>query len=183
MSNYRRAREGNTYFFTLVTYQRQPILCLDQCSAALKEVIKEVQFEHPFEIKAWALLPDHLHCIWELPEGDFNYSMRWGLIKKEVTKRIRLSYEMVGTAHPTESRKKHREGTVWQRRFWEHQIRNERDFAVHCDYIHYNPVKHGLVKSPKDWLHSTFHRYVKEGAYPMEWGTSEIDFPEEIGGE
>lgn len=192
MSNYRRAREGNTYFFTLVTYQRQPILCLDQCRPTLREVIKEVQFEHPFEIKAWVLLPDHLHCIWELPEGDFNYSMRWGLIKKEFTKRIssRVGYahqiiksQMVGAAHPTESRKKHREGTVWQRRFWEHQIRNERDFAVHCDYIHYNPVKHGLVKSPKDWLHSTFHRYVKEGAYPMEWGTSEIDFLEEIGGE
>lgn len=174
MSNYRRAREGNTYFFTLVTYQRQPILCLEQFRPTLKEVIKEVQFEHPFEIKAWVLLPDHLHCIWELPEGDFNYSMRWGLIKKEVTKRIRLS---------TESRKKHREGTIWQRRFWEHQIRNERDFAVHFDYIHYNPVKHGLVKSPKDWLHSTFHRYVKEGAYPMELGTSKIDFLEEIGGE
>ena len=90
---------------------------------------------------------------------------------------------MVGTAHPTESRKKHREGTVWQRRFWEHQIRNERDFAVHCDYIHYNPVKHGLVKSPKDWLHSTFHRYVKRAHIQWNEGTSEIDFPEEIGGE
>ena len=89
----------------------------------------------------------------------------------------------MGTAHPTKSRERHREGTIWQRRFWEHQIRDEKDFSVHFDYIHYNPVKHGLARSPKDWLYSTFHRYVQAGIYAMEWGMSEIDFPEGIGSE
>lgn len=131
-------------------------------------------------MEALVLLPDHLHCIWRLPDGDVNYSMRWGLIKKEFTKRAR---NLVDTAHPTKSRERHREGTIWQRRFWEHQIKDERDFAIHCDYIHYNPVKHGLVMSPKDWIYSTFHRYVKAGVYPREWGMSEINFTEDIGGE
>lgn len=118
------------------------------------------------------LLPDHLHCIWELPEGDVNYSMRWGLIKKEFTKRIK---GMVGTAHPTESRIKHRESVVWQRRFWEHKIRDERDYQTHCDYIHYNPVKHGFVSAPVGWEYSTFHRYLKDGVYSEEWGSKEPD--------
>ena len=180
MSNYRRARDGNTYFFTLVTYQRQPILCLEACRKILREVIKETRLLYPFKIEAWVLLPDHLHCIWRLPDGDVNYSMRWGLIKKEFTKRIK---NLVGVAHPTKSRERHREGTIWQRRFWEHRIRDEKDFAVHCDYIHYNPVKHGLVESSKDWVYSTFHRYVKAGIYPMEWGRCEVDLSEDIGSE
>ena len=98
MSRYRRARDGNTYFFTVVTFKRQPILCLDICRKALREVIDEVKLSHPFKIEAWVLLPDHLHCIWKLPEGDVDYSMRWGLIKKEFSKKVKNS---VGTAHPT----------------------------------------------------------------------------------
>lgn len=172
MSNYRRSYEGNTYFFTVVTYQRQPILCLEESRKALREAISAARGAHPFKIKAWVLLPDHLHCIWELPDGDVNYSMRWGLIKKEFTKKIR---GMVGTAHPTESRIKHREGAIWQRRFWEHKIKDERDFQIHCDYIHYNPVKHGLVGAPVDWENSTFHTYLDDGVYSREWGNKEPD--------
>lgn len=187
MPNYRRARDGNTYFFTIVTYQRQPILCLDECKGVLRDVIKGVQLSHPFKIEAWVLLPDHIHCMWRLPEGDKDYSMRWGIIKKEFTKKVQnlagKAIPLVGRAHPTLSRQKHREGTIWQRRFWEHQIRDEKDFAVHCNYIHYNPVKHGLVRSPKDWEYSTFHRFVKQGVYPVEWGMSEIGFSKEIGRE
>lgn len=187
MSNYRRAREGNTYFFTVVTYERQPILCLEQSRKILKVVIDEVRSSYPFEIKAWVLIPDHLHAIWELPDGDMNYSMRWGLIKKEFTKKIIGKIEMVGTAHPTNSRKRHREGTIWQRRFWEHQIRGEKDLSAHCDYIHYNPVKHGLVRSPQDWSYSTFHRFVKEGIYSsIDWGgeqSTPVNISEDIGGE
>lgn len=82
---------------------------------------------------------------------------------------------MVGTAHPTESMIKHREGVLWQRRFWEHKIKDERDFQVHCDYIHYNPVKHGLVGAPVDWENSTFHRYLDDGVYSREWGNNEPD--------
>lgn len=118
------------------------------------------------------LLPDHLHCVWELPEGQLDYSVRWALIKKGFTKRIKGHIE---TPLPNLSRIKHRESAVWQRRFWEHQIRDEADFRRHCDYIHYNPVKHGLADSPKAWKYSTFYRYVKEGLYPEDWGGAGAD--------
>ncbi|MCR4287345.1 MAG: transposase [Deltaproteobacteria bacterium] len=174
MSDYRRARGGSTYFFTVVTYKRQPILCLADSIKALREAISEVKEERPFEVNAWVLLPDHLHCVWELPEGDLDYSVRWALIKKGFTKRMK---GLVETPLPNLSRIKHRESSVWQRRFWEHQIRDEADLRRHCDYIHYNPVKHGLVDSPKDWKHSTFHRYVEAGLYPNDWGGGEADLP------
>jgi putative transposase len=162
MPNYRRAREGNTYFFTVVTYQRSPILCLEQSRALLGKVIRNVREAHPFSAEAWVLLPDHMHSIWRLPRGDTDYYLRWALIKKGFTKGAKTWFDLPA-ANP--SRKKHRESTVWQRRFWEHIIRDEGDFSAHCDYIHYNPVKHGLVEAPKDWQHSTFHRFVKK-CYP-----------------
>jgi len=172
MSNYRRSKEGNTYFFTVVSYQRLPILCLDESTIALREAIRDVRGKRPFEAKAWVLLPDHLHCIWELPGWDTDYSVRWALIKKGFTKRIKGHLE---TPMPNPSRLRRREGTVWQRRFWEHQIRNQTDFNIHCDYIHYNPVKHGVAVSPKDWKYSTFHRYVRAGFYPEDWGGNEVE--------
>lgn len=172
MSDYRRARGGSTYFFTVVTYKRQPILCLDDSVKALREAIRDVRKERPFEAKAWVLLPGHLHCVWELPEGDLDYSVRWALIKKGFTKRMKGRIE---TPLLNLSRIKHREAAVWQRRFWEHRIRDEADLRRHCDYIHYNPVKHGLADSPKDWKHSTFHRYVEAGIYPEGWGGSGAD--------
>jgi len=208
MPNYRRVREGHMYFFTVVTYQRQPILCRDECVNALSAVVSEVRSRYPFTTVAGVLLPEHLHSIWELPEGDSDYSIRWALIKKEFTKRIggvvgtahpatgvvgattmgavgiaHPTVDLVGAAHPTRSRQRHREGTVWQRRFWEHQIRDEADLTAHCDYIHYNPVRHGLVSAPKDWPHSTFHRFVAEGIYPPDWGASPIEFPDNVGNE
>jgi putative transposase len=111
--------------------------------------------------------------------------MRWGWIKKEFTKRARDVVEkMVGTAHPTASRLRHGEGSIWQRRFWEHQIRDPKDYNAHVDYIHYNPVKHGLAKAPKDWKYSSFSRYVKDGFYDREWGAGcDIAFDEAIGNE
>ena len=179
MSNYRRLREGSVYFFTVVTYKRQPILCLDESRKALRGVLREIRDRYPFEIKAWVLLPDHLHCIWELPERDFDYSLRWALIKKGFTKRIK---GRLSTAKPTDSRVRRGEAAVWQRRFWEHRIRDERDLVAHCDYIHYNPVKHGLAASARDWEYSTFHRYVKDGIYTEAWGRGGVDLPD-IGGE
>lgn len=167
MSNYRRAREGNTYFFTLVTFQRQPILCLDESRQLLREAIAMVRETHPFVVDAWVLLPDHMHCIWRLPEGDTGYSTRWGLIKSAFTKGAK---GWLPTPSANASRRKHREGTVWQRRFWEHMIRDERDFAAHYDYIHFNPVKHGYAPAPRDWPFSTFHRAVSEGRYSLDWG-------------
>ena len=182
MSNYRRSKEGQTYFFTVVTYQRQPFMCTDKSIMTLKSVIREVNLLKPFEIDAWVIMPDHLHCIWTLPEGDNDYSIRWGLIKSGFTKSV--GKELVGDAHPTVSRLKHRERAVWQRRFWEHQIRSDKDYEVHCNYIHYNPVKHGLAGSPKEWPYSTFHRYVSKGFYHDDWGSSEpLEFAKNIGGE
>lgn len=154
MPRYKRAQQpGGTFFFTVVTYRRRKLFYDMNNRMILKKVIMEVQSTHPFNIDAWVLLPEHLHCIWTLPEGDMDFSKRWGLIKAKFSKAL---------SHPTTP--------VWQNRFWEHLIRDDRDLQTHLDYIHYNPVKHGLVESPKDWPSSTFHRYVQEGLYPLNWG-------------
>jgi putative transposase len=109
------------------------------------------------------LLPDHLHAIWALPEGDANFSRRWAWLKREFTRRW---LEAASDSGQTYQRRR----TVWQPRFWEHTIRDERDFANHLDYVHYNPVKHGHVARPHDWEHSSFHRFVKFGWYDPDWG-------------
>jgi len=172
MPRYKRTYEGNTYFFTVVTHKRHPFLCDEQPRRFLRETINEVRTMRPFTIDAWVLLPDHLHSIWTLPDGDSDYSTRWGLIKAGFSKRMNKA---VGRAHPTvsPSRDKHRESAYWQRRFWEHMIRGQEDFNAHMDYVHYNPVKHGLVTAPADWVHSSFHRLVKDGVYEPEWGSAE----------
>ncbi len=181
MPNYRRSTApGATYFFTVVTYRRQAILVEPESRLILRQVIEEVRQQHPFVIDAWVLLPDHLHCIWTLPENDADYSKRWGMIKAGFTKQAKLFFHR--NEWMNRSKQRHREGTIWQRRFWEHQIRDEADFQRHVDYIHYNPVKHGLVKEVKAWPYSTFHRYVREGIYPGDWG-SEFTTPNEEFGE
>ena len=181
MPQYKRARFGIIYFFTVVTYNRQPILCRTPCTDIFRSILGNVQNKYPFVLDAIVLLPDHLHCIWTLPDGDTNYSMRWGLIKKEFTKQAR---NMVGEAHPTQSRQRHREAMIWQRRFWEHQIRNDEDWRRHMDYIHYNPVKHGYVNAPKDRKLSSFHRHVKSGLYDENWGGGiTLEFNDDVGRE
>lgn len=168
MPDYRRARvAGRTYFFTVVTYRRQRFLCDDDVRGWLRAGIEKTRQRYPFDIDAWVLLPDHLHCIWSLPPGDADYAKRWAMIKQCVTKHCpRLKND----AWLNDSQRKRNESTLWQRRFWEHQIRNERDFMNHVDYIHYNPVKHGLVQRVTDWPWSTFHRYVDEGVCARDWG-------------
>ena len=116
----------------------------------------------------WVLLPDHLHCIWTLPPDDAVFGTRWAMIKRSVTKACGPS--LYRDEWMSDSKRHRNECTVWQRRFWEHAIRDETDFASHMDYLHYNPVKHGLVQCVKDWPFSTFHRYVKDGVYPEHWG-------------
>jgi putative transposase len=146
MPRYIRAQQpGGTFFFTVVTHGRRKLFYEINNRRTLKKVIMEVQATHPFTVDAWVLLPEHLHCIWTLPEGDTDFSKRWGLIK------ARFSKELKG----------HRTTPVWQNRFWEHLIRDDLDLHRHLDYIHYNPVKHGLVASPGDWPASTFHRFVE----------------------
>ena len=151
--------------------------------------MREVQKESPFEMTAFVILPDQLHCLWTLPRRDFDYSSRWSRAKRRFTQKwgrhIGAGNELVGMAHPTSksgnktvstahpmlsaSRVKHREKDVWQRRFWEHTIRDETDFRRHLDYIHLNPVKHELVDCPHAWKHSSFTRWVKAGFYVKEW--------------
>jgi putative transposase len=168
MSEYRRANtKGGTYFFTVVIYRRQPLLCDERVRAALREGIKTTRLTNPFSIDAWVLLPDHLHAIWTLPPDDAGFGIRWALIKRFVTKQCNPELKRDEWMNP--SKLKRKESTFWQRRFWEHQIRNERDFQNHIDYIHYNPVKHGLVKKVSDWPFSTFHRYVGQGVYGTDW--------------
>jgi putative transposase len=171
MSRYLRPRTaGSTFFFTLVTFERRKILTLDTSRQILARTISEVRNQYPFAIEAWVLLPEHLHAIWTLPEEDKDYSKRWGLIKAKFSKEARVLFHAEPLANT--SRSKRRETAIWQRRFWEHCIRNDQDFHRHLDYIHYNPVKHGLVSEVKDWAFSSFHRFVRQGFYPANWGAS-----------
>jgi putative transposase len=119
--------------------------------------------DHPFTIDAIVVLPEHLHCIWTLPQGDADYKTRWALIKANFSRAIPLGERC------SERRRKRGERGIWQRRYWEHVIRDERDFASHADYIHWNPVKHGWARSPGDWPWSSFHAYVRRGIYTVNW--------------
>ena len=168
---YRRAQSpGRTYFFTLVTHNRRPILREAVNIKLLRDSFRRVIRQHPFIIDAAVILPDHLHCIWTLPPEDADFSTRWRLIKSWFSRRCQVQYQGKVSA----SRKSKKEKAVWQRRFWEHLIRDEQDFINHVDYIHYNPAHHGLVLSPKDWLYFSFHRYVQRGVYDVDWGRVEI---------
>jgi putative transposase len=135
-----------------------------------------VQWRYPFRTDAVCLLPNHLHCIWTLPESDSNYSVRWKEIKRLFAKQY---LELIGPGGVRNaSHLKQGEAAIWQRRFWEHTIKDEEDLRRHIDYIHYNPVKHGLVQNVCDWPWSSFHRYVRKGSYGLDWGAGiEKDLP------
>lgn len=177
--HYRRAKTpGATYFFTLVTYQRQNLFHTPETIAYLRQVFRTVKDNHPFTIEAIVVLPNHLHCIWTLPPDDADFSKRWRLIKSTFSRMCPDSYKRYRNA----SRLHKQEQAIWQHRFWEHQIRDEHDLKQHVDYIHYNPVHHGLARYPKDWQHSSFHQYVKRGEYDANWGMEDrIEFKENIG--
>lgn len=180
MPDYRRHYiPGGTYFITQVTYRRQPWLCTELGRTALRHALKHVQQNRPFQIQAFVLLPDHFHTIWTLPPEDSDLSTRMRLIKQTVTKYY--GKELEQDVVLSMSRSKRKERNVWQRRFWEHQIRDEADFACHCDYIHYNPVRHGLCEAPQSWPFSSFHRLVQEKVYPLDWGGSAIDYAGALG--
>lgn len=163
---YRRAKTpGGTYFFTVVTFRRRKILCEPGNVELLRTAFRTVKSFHPFTIDAFVLLPEHLHCIWTLPPGDSDYPMRWNAVKKYFTQHCPCDYKWP----PTAAQRRKRMQTIWQPRYWEHQIRDDRDFEKHCDYIHWNPVKHGLVPCAGEWPHSSFHRFVRLGLYPPDW--------------
>ncbi len=178
---YRRSQtKGATFFFTVVTCRRRKILCHDTNITLIKEAFKYVKGRHPFTIDAIVVIPDHIHCIWTLPEKDSDFSTRWRMIKGHFTRRCDDIYKTSRTA----SRARKAEQGVWQRRFWEHQIRDDGDFRRHVDYIHYNPVKHGMTESPGAWPFSSFHRYVREGVYERDWGAgTKIVFDASVGHE
>lgn len=169
MPYYRRAQiPGGAYFFTVVTAGRQKILTNPDIRVALRSAIAKVRETHPFIIDGWVLLPDHLHCIWTLPQGDADFPTRWRLIKREVSVTCGKDYFRPDLL--SARRVKKQCGTLWQHRFWEHWIRNDEDYTAHMDYLHFNPVKHGLVQSVSDWPWSSFHRHVANQIYPANWG-------------
>lgn len=172
MSNYKRLYiEGGIYFFTVVTFKRRPFLTTELARKCLHQSWQEVRDNRPFEIDAVCLMPDHLHCVWTLPEGDSNFSVRWNSIKSKFTKLYLANGGEDGQRN--RSRKRSGEAAVWHRRFWEHALRDPDDYRRHVDYIHFNPVKHGLTQRPGDWDWSSFRRYVEEGIYEDNWGSIE----------
>ncbi|WP_127902535.1 REP-associated tyrosine transposase [Solirhodobacter olei] len=153
MSRYLRpSQPGARVFFTVALADRGSDLLLRQVDA-LRDAVRRTRAERPFGIDAWVVLPDHLHCLWSLPEGDADYSRRWQVIK------ARFSRAMPGVRR-RRSHAARREHGIWQRRFWEHHIRDPADWEVHMRYCWFNPVKHGLVEDPADWPHSSYHRDV-----------------------
>ena len=191
---YRRAWiPGGSYFFTVVTDHRRPLLATESAVEVLRQAFRTVRAKRPFAVDAMVVLPDHLHCIWTLPPGDVDFATRWRLIKTWFTKHCdpdlrdeasgyaaltrptnvtdgginagtHAGGEVSGDAALTRSR------AVWQNRYWEHVLRDEADYERHADYIHYNPVKHGLVASAGDWPYSSLRRFIEAGFYPADWG-------------
>jgi putative transposase len=169
MPEYRRSFiPGGSYFFTVVTFNRQPILVSPKARQLLRIAWMDVQRRFPFTTDAICLLPDHIHTIWTLPPMDSNYSVRW----KEIKRLFTLGFlEQIGPGGERNgSRVKRKEAAIWQRRFWEHTLQDEEDLNRHLDYLHFNPVKHGWVQQVKEWPWSSFHRYVKMDCYPQDWG-------------
>ena len=172
MPEYRRIRIcGSTVFITLVTFGRSHIFADKKAQEILKQVWMDVARRHPFITDAICVLPDHIHTLLTLPEDSYNYSLRIREIKRLFTIKYLAKFDEANQRNLSRLRKK--EATVWQRRFWEHTIRDEQDYQNHFDYIHYNPVKHGLVNNIADWPWSSFHRYVQSGVYEPDWGEGE----------
>ena len=163
MVRYRRNYlQGGTFFFTVTLADRRSSALIEHIEA-LRSAFRTTQSERPFTLDAVVILPDHLHTVITLPPDDADFSGRWRQIKSLFT-------QSIAAADTTVRRNKKGEYALWQRRFWEHTIRDEADLARHVDYIHYNPVKHGLVPRVCDWPHSSFHQYVQRGWLPRDWG-------------
>jgi putative transposase len=164
MPRYRRPKtQGGTYFFTVTLADRSNDLLVRHIDL-LRKSYRAAQERQPFETIAICVLPNHLHAVWSLPEGDADFPGRWSFIKNSFSRGLPAS----STRSPSQI--KRREKGLWQRRYWEHVIRDDGDLARHVDYTHFNPVKHGLVTAVRDWPHSSFHRYVAQGVLPSDWG-------------
>jgi putative transposase len=166
--------DGGTYFFTVNILERNKSLLTDHIDL-LKQSIQTVKSRHPFAIDAMVVLPDHLHAIWTLPNNDHDYPTRWRLIKSDFSRKI------TKTERLNQSRILKNERGIWQRRYWEHLIRDELDFQRHVDYIHYNPVKHGYVDNPSYWPHSSIHKFIREGLIHSNWAADISDIQSSFG--
>ena len=165
---YRRNRvPGGTFFFTLVLANRRSTLLTTHIDV-LRESWRAVRHRWPFETVAVVVLPEHLHAVWRLPDGDDDYPGRWRAIKARFTRHL-------GRRGVSIPRTKNGEYRLWQRRYWEHTIRDDVDLQQHVDYIHYNPVKHALARRVADWPYSSFHRYVRLGRLTADWGGEPVD--------
>jgi putative transposase len=163
MPNYRRAFvPGGCWFFTVNLLERRNTLLVDRIDA-LRDSMERTRGRYPFIIDAVVILPDHIHAIWTLPPEDADFSLRWRLIKSRFAQALPKQEQLSGV------RKARGERGIWQRRFWEHLIRDEADYARHVEYCYINPVKHGLVARVRDWAHSSFHRDVRAGIFPEDW--------------
>ena len=161
MSNYRRTRvPGACYFFTVNLHDRSSDLLIREVGL-LRDCVRATRERHPFHIDAWVVLPEHMHCLWTLPAGDVDFARRWRIIKASFSRRISVCMP--------QSADQRRERGIWQRRYWEHLIRDEADYQRHFDYIHINPLKHGHVRQVSDWPYSSFHRAVRQGVYGLDW--------------
>jgi putative transposase len=164
MPNYRRALvPGASWFFTVNLLQRRNNDLLVRHVDILREAVRRVHRLHPFAINAWVVLPEHMHCVWTLPPGDADYSLRWRLIKTFFCRALPAD------EHRSVVRLHRGERGIWQRRYWEHLIRDDEDYRRHVDYVYVNPLKHGLVGRVRDWPYSSFHRDVRVGLYPLDW--------------
>ena len=170
MPDYRRSYvAGGTFFFTLVTDHRRPILGTHRARRCLRESIENFRGDWFFTLVAIVLLPEHLHTIWTLPPGgNVDYPIRWKRIKEEFTRRFLGAGG--NEAEPSDSRRRQCERGIWQRRYWEHTLRDEEDLKRCVDYIHWNPKKHRHVANIRDWPWSSFHRFVGLGEYTLDWG-------------
>jgi putative transposase len=155
-----------------VTKHRRRLFVNETARACLRGAIAECRIRYPFHIDAWVVLPDHIHCVWTLPEDDRDYSRRWSIIKRGFTQLYRRHAPNCGGHGPP----------YWQERFWAHRIDDEADYRHHLDYVHINPVKHGLTDRVSAWPWSTFHRYVDAGVYPADWG-GKVVLPKDVGNE
>ena len=174
MTDYRRNFIAGGTFFTLNLEDRRLSL-LTKHIGELRAAVREIRMRHPFTIDAMVVLPDHLHAVWTLPEGEANFSLLWRQIKSNFSRSLPVGEPI------SSSRAAKGERGIWQRRYWEHTIRDENDFARHIDYVHINPVKHGLVSRVRDWPYSSFHRMVKLGLYPEDWAGDVKEFGGEFG--
>lgn len=159
MVGYRRNRiEGGTFFFTVTLADRQSTALIDHVGE-LRAAFRVTRRERPFTLDAIVVLPDHLHAIFTLPADDADFPGRWRRIKGYFSTRLLEGGKL-------SQRRANGEFALWQRRYWEHTIRDDGDFARHVDYIHYNPVKHRFVRRVRDWPYSSFHRYVRRSYCP-----------------